>query len=212
MRKRSINKKCENPASFVNQEVKTFASSCRLAPLLVQRVRRYLPLDLILYLPTANIKLNPQYYPPPTTIGERIRHYRLKNGLSQQEVAEEVGIARSWLGRLENNAIAFIEPRLVQKIAKIFGVNPSEFLPHIEDNEIGKDFIDYLIPVDSLGSRIRNLRYKAGLAQKDLAKRLKVSKACVCRYEKNISRPNEKMLKKIAKVLRVNIKKLKGGW
>jgi len=69
-----------------------------------------------------------------------------------------------------------------------------------------------LIPVDSLGSRIRNLRYKAGLAQKDMAKKLKVSKACVCRYEKNISRPNKKILKKIAKVLRVSVKKLKGGW
>jgi len=41
---------------------------------------------------------------------------------------KEVEIARSRLGRLENNAIALIDPRLVQKIVRIFGVNPTEFL------------------------------------------------------------------------------------
>jgi len=41
---------------------------------------------------------------------------------------KEVEIARSRLGRLENNAIALINLRLVQKIARIFGVNPTEFL------------------------------------------------------------------------------------
>lgn len=48
-----------------------------------------------------------------------------------------------------------------------------------------KHYIDNIIPPNSLGSRIKNLRLKQGMQQKDLAKRLGVSRACVCRYEKN---------------------------
>ena len=59
-----------------------------------------------------------------------------------------------------------------------------------------------------MGSQIKNLRHRAGLTQKDLAKRLKVSKACVCRYEKNITTPNGEILIKIARILKVEVSKL----
>jgi transcriptional regulator with XRE-family HTH domain len=50
------------------------------------------------------------------------------------------------------------------------------------------------------------------LTFKEFTQKLKVSKDSTWRFEKNITIPNEKMLKRIAKVLRVSVKKLKGGW
>lgn len=61
------------------------------------------------------------------TVGERIKHLRKNNNLTQKEFAERIGISRSTLAGYETNQI---EPSLnvVFKISSEFGVRPSYFL------------------------------------------------------------------------------------
>ena len=61
------------------------------------------------------------------TVGDRIKHLRKNNNLTQKEFAERVGISRSTLAGYETNQI---EPSLnvVFKISSEFGIRPSYFL------------------------------------------------------------------------------------
>ena len=61
------------------------------------------------------------------TVGDRIKHLRKSNNLTQKELAERIGISRSTLAGYETNQI---EPSLnvVFKISSEFGVRPSYFL------------------------------------------------------------------------------------
>ncbi|MBN1522380.1 MAG: helix-turn-helix transcriptional regulator [Candidatus Aureabacteria bacterium] len=59
-----------------------------------------------------------------------------------------------------------------------------------------------------MGEKIRYFRLKKEICQKELARELKVTKACVCRYEKNVTKPDEKTLNMIEKILKTAIGKL----
>lgn len=84
------------------------------------------------------------------TVGDRIKHLRKNNNLTQKELAERIGISRSTLAGYETNQI---EPSLnvVFKISSEFGVRPSYFLrtmcvefPKEDDN------VDILSKLDEL--------------------------------------------------------------
>ena len=61
------------------------------------------------------------------TVGDRIKHLRKNQKMTQKEFSEKVGIARSTLAGYESNQI---EPSLnvIFKISNIFNVRPSYFL------------------------------------------------------------------------------------
>lgn len=40
----------------------------------------------------------------PASFGQAIRHYRMQEGLTQHELAERVGVDRTYLSRLESGA------------------------------------------------------------------------------------------------------------
>ena len=64
----------------------------------------------------------------------------------------------------------------------------------------GRGAIDVLCPPVSFGARIRNLRLGKGVQQKDLAEMLGIYKVSLCRYEKDSVRPDEKLIKMIARL------------
>jgi DNA-binding transcriptional regulator YiaG len=73
--------------------------------------------------------------------------------------------------------------------------NMSKLISYNGSHSKKKHFLDYIIPPDTLGAKIKNLRLKQGLTFKEFTKRLKVSKDSTWRFEKNITIPNEKILK-----------------
>ena len=84
------------------------------------------------------------------TVGDRIKHLRKSNNLTQKELAERIGISRSTLAGYETNQI---EPSLnvVFKMSSELGVRPSYFLrtmcvefPKVDDN------IDIISKLDEL--------------------------------------------------------------
>ncbi len=62
-------------------------------------------------------------------IGEKIRQLRLLNGLSQEDVAEEIGMSHGNFGKIERGEIDVNSTHLVA-IAKILKVNVSDFFEH----------------------------------------------------------------------------------
>lgn len=61
-------------------------------------------------------------------IKNNIRALRKKAGLTQEQLAEKIGISQVHLGRLENNARS-MDLEQVENIAKALGVQPLDILP-----------------------------------------------------------------------------------
>lgn len=85
------------------------------------------------------------------TVGDRIKHLRKSNNLTQKELAERIGISRSTLAGYETNQI---EPSLnvVFKMSSEFGVRPSYFLRTmcVEFPKIESDNVDIISKLDEL--------------------------------------------------------------
>ena len=63
-----------------------------------------------------------------TIIKNNIRQLRKKAGLTQEQLAEKIGISQVHLGRLENNARS-MDLEQVEKIASALGCKPLDVLP-----------------------------------------------------------------------------------
>ena len=61
-------------------------------------------------------------------IKNNIKELRKKRGLTQQQLAEKIGISQVHLGRLESNARS-MDLEQVEKIAAALGVKPFDILP-----------------------------------------------------------------------------------
>ena len=129
---------------------------------------------------------------------------RIKSGLKQAELAESAGIGTTILARYEQGKILDLTPWILQKIAKSLNIEPVELLPGLEQAK-NKDFLDYFCPSDTWGGRLRKMRLKRNLQQKDLAKMVGVTKAAVCRYEKDCLKPSNQVTVKINEILKPNI-------
>ena len=69
-------------------------------------------------------------------IGQRIKETRLELGLSLDEVANKVGVAKSTIQRYESGAIGKIKLPIVESIAKELKVNPAWLLCKSNDKDI----------------------------------------------------------------------------
>ena len=105
------------------------------------------------------------------------------------------------MARYEQGKILDINPWMLQKIANSLKIDPAELFPApVQSNN--KDFLDYFCPNDTWGNRLRKLRLKRNLQQKDLAKMVGVTKAAICRYEKNCLKPSIQVMLKINEIFK----------
>lgn len=58
--------------------------------------------------------------------GKRIRKFRLKNKMSQEELAERVDIALNNIGKIERGE-SFVTAATLEKLAKVLGADIKEF-------------------------------------------------------------------------------------
>ena len=89
------------------------------------------------------------------TVGDRIKHLRKNQKMTQKEFSEKVGIARSTLAGYESNQI---EPSLnvIFKISNTFNVRPSYFLKTmaVEYPVRNDDLMDIASKLDDLMDKI----------------------------------------------------------
>lgn len=67
------------------------------------------------------------------TMAERIKECRLSNNLTQEELAEKLGLQKSAIAKYENGRVKNIKRATIDKMATIFNCSPS-YLMGYEDN------------------------------------------------------------------------------
>ena len=147
---------------------------------------------------TPNYRLKRRLKSHPVTIGDRIRNLRVQTGLTIDQIVNQRDIPRSVLNRYERNEIDKLDPWTLEKIAKALEIDPIELL--VSETDV-KDIFDYFCPPTTLGAKIRNLRLKKHLQQKDLAKMLGIHKVSLCRYEKDQCKPDKQIILKLEQIL-----------
>ncbi len=76
------------------------------------------------------------------TVGERIRQLRVINGLSQENVAEEIGMSHGNYGKIERGEIDVSSNNLIQ-IAKVLKVQVGDFFEEKAKANIKENKPDY---------------------------------------------------------------------
>lgn len=132
-----------------------------------------------------------------TPIGARIRFLRKRQGLTIPDLERLTGISHGTISRLERGSAA-VNVAAVGKLLAYFGRDIEEAFPD------GQDPQDLLVPVSDFGSWLRNFRVRKRLQQVELARALGVSKVTVCRYERNHSRPQDVIIKRLKKAFKLN--------
>lgn len=62
------------------------------------------------------------------TIGEKIRKARKEKGMTQEELAELLGIQKSAVAKYENGRVQNIKRSTLKRISAILGIPPSELI------------------------------------------------------------------------------------
>ena len=125
------------------------------------------------------------------TVSEKIRDARSKAGLTQQQLADKIGVRHNSISSWENG-VNSISIENLQKIADALGVPVAEFL-------------DEELTTMTTGENIRNARKNAQLTQKALGELCGIAEPTIRRYESDKLHPKIQTLQKIADALGVPI-------
>ena len=85
------------------------------------------------------------------TLGQKIREYRLKRGMTQEELAEKLVSSKSTISEYENNKID-IKISILREIAKVLGTP----LPHLlseEDDDIDDEVMQMAMALKQIKSK-----------------------------------------------------------
>lgn len=70
-------------------------------------------------------------------VGELIKKARAEKGLTQEELAEKVGVKKSAVAKWENGRVSEIKRSNLKNLADALGLNPNQLLGDIERDPIG---------------------------------------------------------------------------
>lgn len=70
-------------------------------------------------------------------VGDLIRKTRTEKGLTQEELAEKVGVKKSAVAKWENGRVSEIKRSNLKNLSDALGLNPNELLGDIERDPVG---------------------------------------------------------------------------
>ena len=123
-----------------------------------------------------------------STIGSRIKYYRLLNNLTQEELAVKSNLDRSTIIRYENNLVDH-SMDIINKICMALKVKPSI---------IYDDYFNFIN--NNYGNKVKSLRINLGVNQKELGEILGVHRKTISRWEKEESFPARENYIKLIKI------------
>lgn len=113
-----------------------------------------------------------------STVGSRIRYYRLLNNLTQDELATRSALDRSTIIRYENDLVEH-SIDIVDRISETLKIIPSII------------YDDYLKFISSdYDNKIKYIRMRLGLNQKELGEIIGVNQATISNWERSLSMPS----------------------
>lgn len=108
------------------------------------------------------------------SVADKLRYYRHKKGLYQNDVADYLGIDRSTYCSYEANQMDYYSAVIMDKIAELFEVDVYALLD---------DYNKFLY--DGQGENIKKLRKQLKITQEELAKEMNVSLLKIERWEQD---------------------------
>lgn len=85
------------------------------------------------------------------SIGKRLKELRINSGLTQSEVAKDIGVAIQTIFKYENSIITNIPLEKIEALAKLFNVSPSMLVGWSDNNSN-----TYASEIDSLYNELNS--------------------------------------------------------
>lgn len=127
-----------------------------------------------------------------SSTAEKLKYFRYKNFLYQEQVAELVGLDRSTYSYYEDCSRKFYSFEILEKIAHLYSVPITELLD------------DYtLFLYNGQGQAIKTFRKKRGFTQQTFADYLNVSKTTIRKWEKEVVHISKEYYQKLFSVSNV---------
>ncbi|EMJ5760848.1 XRE family transcriptional regulator [Clostridioides difficile] len=129
-----------------------------------------------------------------SNLSKRLKELRLKRGLTQEQVANDLGTTKVSIGRYENGTR---EPKseMLESMSNYYDVS-IDYLFGKTDIE---NYNEIKQPNNSLiGKRIKLLRTEKNIVQKELADKLQINIDTLSKYENNLASPKSDDIVKLA--------------
>ncbi len=134
--------------------------------------------------------------------GARIRELRVKAHLTQQELADKVGIDLSYVSRIENGVLPPPSEQVILKLAKALKVDKDELVALA--GKVPSDIARILRNRDprKFGTKIRELRIRARLTQQELADKVGIDFTYLSKIESGAKpSPSRRVILQLAEAL-----------
>lgn len=143
-----------------------------------------------------------------TKYGKNFKHYREKNGLSQDDLAKKLNISRQAISKWEND---WNVPDIsnLEELCKLYNITMDELLNADIEQEHRSEQSEEISSMH-IGTALEKCRKDCGLTQEEAADKLGVTRQEFSNWEKGHSIPDLKMAKKISKLYNVKLEKLLG--
>ncbi len=151
--------------------------------------------------------------PQDNTLGSRLRYLRRCLREPQASIATRIGYPVGLISKYERNKVKKPNPQVLLEFAKALKVSPDRlisiqcFQPISKETEIDK-LLEFITSSVDFGPKLKDLRLRATIGQKALAKRIGINRESIRRYEKNITKPKKEILSRIIAVLKESSKEL----
>lgn len=107
-------------------------------------------------------------------IGEMIKYYRKKLGLTQEELGNYVGVQKSAIAKYENGRIENLKRTTIEKLSELFGILPSELLGISATNNVMSNTTNVIgvvpagTPLEAIEDIIGEIEYPSRFANKQV--------------------------------------------
>ena len=158
-------------------------------------------------------------------IGQKLRKVRIHSGLTQQELADKLGVSKAIVSAYEQNKTMPNFVRLVE-LARMFGVSTDYLLSYGDEHLDDKFNISPVKPAADpgdnekavrlggrlmgIGAQIKELREERGLSRQKLADDLSLSVTSIRKYENDLAAPSYGTLLDMARYFDVTTERLFG--
>ena len=133
-----------------------------------------------------------------------LKKYRIKSGLTQQQLAARIGVDTSYLSRIENGLLPPPNEIILTSLAEALNIDPAKLVRL--SGRIPQQIAQELESQAKLkfGPKLKYLRDKIGISQQELAKKINADPSYISKLENGrMPPPSMKLLPKLANILKV---------
>lgn len=123
------------------------------------------------------------------TVGARLRRLREQKGITLSELSRRSGVSLAHISEIERSR-STASLKTLEKLAAVLEVSPSSLLRSSQE--------------DTLGNKLKRLREKMGLTQKELAQQVGISHSLIGQIETDRIQPSLATLSSLAEALGVS--------